>query len=181
MTPQDHNKALGIMHLIYGGFHTLVFLMVVVLYLFMAGILGAALSNAPPGDAPPEFVFGILLVVMLILLLIYALLAVPGLLAGYALLKRKSWAKTAGIVASVVSALSFPFGTALAVYSFWFFFGEGKRFYDSDEYYASARRGQLHDAYDFQGTYGWETRSDRASDREAAYVPPRQPPDWRDS
>ena len=119
MTPQDHNKALGIMHLIYGGFHTLVLLMVVVIYLFMAGILGAALGSAPPGEAPPEFVFGILALVGVISLFIYTLLAVPGLVAGYALLKRKSWAKTAGIVASVVSALSFPFGTAIGIYSLW--------------------------------------------------------------
>jgi hypothetical protein len=65
-------------------------------------------------------VFGVFSVVM----------TVPSLIAGYALLRRRSWAKVAGIVGGVLAASSFPIGTAVAVYTFWFLFSEtGKQVY----------------------------------------------------
>lgn len=41
--------------------------------------------------------------------------------AGYAQLTNLSWAQKATIPAAVLSLLSFPLGTALAVYYFWFY------------------------------------------------------------
>jgi hypothetical protein len=57
-------------------------------------------------------------------------MSIPSMVAGYALLRRRSWAKVAGIVGGVAAATSFPIGTAVAVYTFWFLFGEaGKQMY----------------------------------------------------
>lgn len=57
-------------------------------------------------------------------------MTIPSLVAGYALLKRRPWAKVAGIVGGVLAAMSFPIGTAVAVYTFWFLFGDaGKQLY----------------------------------------------------
>jgi hypothetical protein len=63
--------------------------------------------------------------------IINLLFTIPSVVAGYALLKRRPWGKIAGIVAGVCTAMSFPIGTAVAVYTFWFLFGEtGKALYD---------------------------------------------------
>lgn len=48
-----------------------------------------------------------------------ALLALPSIFGGYGLLKRKEWARVLIIVLSFIDLLSFPFGTALGIYSLW--------------------------------------------------------------
>jgi len=175
MTPADHNKAIGIMHLIYGGFFTLMTLMMLVFF----GFFAALMSSIPqePGAPPAAFfsaIFGFIVV-------IYALLSVPSLVAGYALLKRKSWARTAGIVASILAGLSFPFGTALCVYSLWFFFGEQGRDYEAQLAGAGRWRGSLNQA----APSGWNAQQQHhqqqqdAELRQPVYHPPPSPPDWR--
>ena len=181
MTPQDHNKALGIMHLIYGGFQTLLMLVTALLFAFFAGLLRNMTHDAGDQSA-------ILFTIMAAMAAFYLLLAVPPLVAGYALLKKKSWSRTAGIVSGIVAALSFPFGTALCVYSLWFFFGErGTRFYKGVEARARAHRALNRAAATFEG-YGWQPRATEATEQpqqrtqqEQArpYVPPTEPPDWR--
>jgi hypothetical protein len=110
--------------------------------------------------------------------LIYSLIfTMPSFIAGYAMLKRKTWARTASIVAAVFETMSFPFGTAVAIYSFWFMFGDaGKNLYDI----SNARRPQqpyaLHDAPP-QPASDWNAKTHR--EREHSYTPPAQPPNWR--
>jgi hypothetical protein len=48
-----------------------------------------------------------------------ALFAVPGLAAGYGLLKLRPWARMLTIVLAIFELIRFPFGTALGVYSLW--------------------------------------------------------------
>lgn len=45
-------------------------------------------------------------------------LALPGLGAGYGLLKRASWGKVLALVVSFLHLINFPLGTALGVYAF---------------------------------------------------------------
>jgi hypothetical protein len=170
MTPQDHNKMIGIMHLIWGGFHAL---MAFVIVPFIIAII-AGLSQDP--HAPPEAkaFFGIFGILMVAFMLIFTL---PSLLAGYALLKRRSWARVAGIIASCFMAMSVPFGTALTVYTLWFLCGpQGEQMYRKDV--ANMRepwRSSLRDA----GVYDWEAQRVADANRRREYVPPPQPPDWR--
>ncbi len=119
MTPQEHNKMLGIFHLVYGGFTALLMLAMMAFIFFIV----ASMPQGGPPFAP--FMF------MGVFLFIYSLIfTLPSFVAGYAMLKRKSWARTAAIVAAVMETMSMPLGTAVAVYSFWFMFGDaGKRFY----------------------------------------------------
>jgi hypothetical protein len=170
MTPQDHNKVIGIMYLIWGGFNALMMLFIVPFILILLGPMG---SDPTP---PAEFraVFGLF---MGLIIAVSVLFAIPPILAGYALLRRKSWARVAGIVAACFSAFSMPVGTALAVYTLWFLCGrEGEQFYRKDSYAAEGWRGSLRDA----SAFDWEAQ--RARDgrtRRDEYVPPPQPPDWR--
>ena len=172
MTPQDHNKVIGIMHLIWGGFNTLVTLIVFPVIIVMLGPLMRSNPNMPPEMST---FFTALMTAALVLSLIFSL---PPLLAGYAMLKRKRWAKVMSIVASCFEALSMPFGTALAVYSLWFHFGPGQNFRGGEGYDAPPApdwRGSLRDG----SAYDWETQRASQSSRPRQYAPPRQPPDWR--
>ena len=169
MTPADHNKIIGVMHLIYGGFFTLI----AFLLLFVFGGLAALAASAGAGgdpDAPPAFLFGI---IAFFVFVVYLVMSLPSLFAGYAMLRRRSWAKIAGIVASVVASWSFPFGTALTVYTLWFLFGDAGKAFDREvagnSWQGSLGQGQPYG--DYARTYGRE--------REPAYRPPAEPPDWR--
>ncbi|MCA1615601.1 MAG: hypothetical protein LC800_16165 [Acidobacteria bacterium] len=167
MTPEDHNKMLGIMHLIYGGFFALMTFLMFVMAIFIGGIF-SSLPREPDGP-PAAFIWGILA----FMVVIYGVLSLPSLVAGYGMLKRRSWARVAAIVASVLSAISFPFGTALCVYSLWFLFGDAGKAFDRSLAGAGGR-GALGGAT--ASTYGWETQ--RAEERE--YAPPPEPPSWRE-
>ncbi len=159
------------MHLIYGGFFTLVSIMMLVFFGFFAAILGS-IENEP--DAPPVAFF---YAIMGFIFVIYLLLSVPGLVAGYAMLKKKSWARIAGIISSVLAALSFPFGTALAVYSFWFFFGDAGKAFDNS-LNAADWRGSLNQAADFG--INADRQPTNMREPQNSYQPPPQPPNWRD-
>jgi hypothetical protein len=170
MTPADHNKVIGIMHLIYGGFFTLVAFLMLLMFGGFASLMSGVAANDP--SAPPAAFFWAFAVVFFV---IYLALSLPSIVAGYAMLKRKPWARIAGIVASILSAVSFPFGTALCVYSLWYFFGDaGKAFEqrlgDGAQY---GSLGQGRPSGDYAQTFGHER------ERQPAYRPPAQPPDWR--
>jgi hypothetical protein len=51
------------------------------------------------------------------------LFTVPAIAGGYGMLKQRRWARKWVLVSAVVAALNVPFGTALAVYTFWFLLG----------------------------------------------------------
>ena len=166
MTTEDHNKVIGIMHLIWGGFNALTMLIIVPFFFAFLGIIGSD-PNAPP---ELKYFFGIFGVFFAVLAVLFG---IPPLVAGYGMLKRRSWARVAGIISACLTALSFPFGTALCVYTMWFLFGEGERFYRGVGG-QEGWRGSLRDA----NTFDWE--SQRAADaRRREYAPPPQPPDWR--
>jgi hypothetical protein len=48
-----------------------------------------------------------------------ALLALPGILAGYGLLNRKPWGRILAIVVAAINLVNFPLGTILGAYALW--------------------------------------------------------------
>jgi hypothetical protein len=167
MTTEEHNKILGICHLVYGGMSAL--FMFAILFFF-----GAIMFSIHDDGAP----VGVFTVILAFIMLWSLILTLPSLVAGYAMLKRKSWARMACIVAGVLETMSFPIGTAVAIYSFWFTFGDaGKAMYDQN--FADPQRPySLRDAPPHQPhAADWNAR--RRPEREREYVPPTQPPDWR--
>jgi hypothetical protein len=167
MTPTDHNKVLSILHLIYGGLNF--FSLLIVIPFFLIGLpLGF-------GGEPEAQIVGAVFIGVALLVGFFALLfSLPPLIAAYGMHKHRPWARTAGIVAAVLAAISFPLGTALCVYSFWFYMGEGRGYYEGAG--ASPHwRGALGDAP--ASTYGWDAQRSAGAQ---AYTPPPQPPSWRD-
>lgn len=126
MTPQEHNKFVGLAHVGYAGLHVL---MMIASLGFVGFMLGNIYNRSQEmGGPPPPAFLGVILVFAGIFNIVTT---IPSIVAGYALLKRRRWAKVAGIVGGVVAAMSFPIGTAVAVYTFWFLFSDvGKQLYD---------------------------------------------------
>jgi hypothetical protein len=162
MTPEEHNKYVGIANLAYGAIHTL---LMFGMGLFFLGMMGVIARDSAKGGAPPMAFFGLMMAFVVGLNLI---MSIPSFVAGYAFLKRKRWAKVAGIIAAAVSGMSVPLGTAVCIYTFWFLFSEpGKSLY-----------GRSSQALPPPPPSNWADL-DRQKGREQQYVPPASPPDWR--
>jgi len=63
---------------------------------------------------------------------LFLLLALPGLLAGYGLLKHREWGRLLALVVAFLNLINFPFGTLLGVYALWVLLQTG-----AGEYFAS--------------------------------------------
>jgi hypothetical protein len=168
MTPEEHNKTLGTLHLVYGGLQALFMLALMAFFIFIASMA----SQAPGSGSVDGFFFGVMAVFMLFGLVF----TIPSFIAGYGLRKRKSWAKLWGMIAGVVAGMSFPLGTALCVYSIWFLIGDAGRVLYGDSHAQPARRETLYGAPE---PAGWAAQY-ASREREYDYAPPPQPPNWRD-
>lgn len=173
MTTEDHNRTLGILHLVYGGLHALVILGFATFFIaIMAGM-----SRSGSRDAPEAAMF--MMIFWLVFALFWLLFTIPSFVAGYGMLKKKSWAKVWSMIAGGIAGLSFPFGTALSVYTFWFLFsGGGKELYEgaaAPPRYGMNQQGSLYGA---PQPSGWNAQQQQRP-REYTYTPPPMPPDWR--
>lgn len=54
-----------------------------------------------------------------VLAIVFIVISFPGILAGMGLYKRKEWARILTIILSVIELFSFPFGTAIGIFSIW--------------------------------------------------------------
>jgi hypothetical protein len=86
-------------------------------FVFFAGI--GLFAAADSGDAAALSILGLIGTVGLFF---FAALALPGLLAGYGLLKRKKWGQILGIVVGFLSLFNIPVGTALGAYTLFVLF-----------------------------------------------------------
>ena len=125
MTAKDHNKLLSIFFFIMGGLQLLAGVFVILMYGGM-GMFFLTGSNR----SEDQNVGGFLLVIGVVAGVFVLIFAALFLLTGWKLLKEQAIGRTLAIIASILSLLSFPLGTALGVYGLWFLFGEqGKQFY----------------------------------------------------
>lgn len=164
----EHNKRIAILHIIYGGLNSLVFLGCGILLL-----LGGFAGFFDPFAG--EVVLAVTWLFVGLSFLLFLLVGLPSLVAGYGLLTFKSWARTAAITASIVATLNVPFGTALAVYTLWFLFKDGRQLYDGLPLSDIKAKGF------FEGSHEG-MRNDAARGRSEGfreYLPPL-PPSWRD-
>src|SRR5258706_5908864 len=99
MTAEEHNKYVGMAQLGYAALHllTVILLMSAEGYMFENIYSRSQELGGPP---PPPFlalifVFGGIVTVTM---------TIPAIVGGYALLKRRPWAKVAGIVGGVAAA-----------------------------------------------------------------------------
>jgi hypothetical protein len=86
-------------------------------FVFFAGL--GVFAAADSGDAVALPILGLVGAAGLVF---FAVLALPGLLAGYGLLKRKKWGQILGIVVGILGLLNFPVGTAIGGYTLFVLF-----------------------------------------------------------
>lgn len=115
MTAEEHNKTLATLHFIYGAMHGLTLLgLLLLVFVFMMASPAANLIST----------FWITISVAVFLILLFAVGLLP-LLVGYALMKRRRWAKPLGVCLAAISLINIPIGTALGIYTLRFFRSEG--------------------------------------------------------
>jgi hypothetical protein len=154
VTPEQHNKYLSWAHFVHAGLSTLI----------MGGMIAIfTAAMAFDSNPPPLFFF---LFMGFFMAMIFGLMIVPSMVAGYGLKKRKQWARTACMIAGVTASMSAPVGIAVCIYTFWFLFSEpGKVLYGKTQYALPPQKE------------AWGIPSREV--REHQYVPPVSPPDWR--
>lgn len=166
MTNEQHNRYIAYTFLGHGIFQLFMLLIIGAMFFFMFSFPGR--SGDP--DPPMEF-FGLFFGFMILFQLAFT---VPSFVASYALLRRKSWAKIASIIAGVLASMSVPVGTAACVYSLWFFLGDNWK-----SVYGGERGTSVPEPH--QIAYGQESRWGGYQTDETGEVTyrPAEPPDWR--
>jgi len=89
-----------------------------ILGIIIGGVIFAVLHFAGglSDDHQAQFVLSI---VANVLIIFFAVLSIPGIIAGIGLFKRKEWARILTLIISVLDLFNFPLGTAVGVYSIW--------------------------------------------------------------
>ena len=85
---------------------------------------GAPGWSAQPATPTRRWPFPILGLTGAALSTFLLVLSLPGVVIGIGLLQRRSWARVAGIVISLLNLFNFPFGTMLGVYGLWVLFAK---------------------------------------------------------
>ena len=110
--------ALGIMGLFGAAILTLIF-----------GIGATAVGTSGEPDA--AFALPIIGLTGMALVTFLVVLSLPGIIIGIGLIRRRPWARIAGIVVSILSLMMMPFGTLVGVYGLWVLFnGETERLFN---------------------------------------------------
>ena len=107
---EQHIKILGWLYIAFGAIGLLAGV-VIMLGAGLAGVAAGAQGEAGAGLAAGG--------VGVIVALVVAVLSLPNLIAGWGLLKRKSWSRILAIVIGAISLLSIPVGTMLGIYTLW--------------------------------------------------------------
>ncbi len=111
---ETHKRVLSILFIVHGVLQAIGMLLV---SLFLSAFLPFIISEA---DAEArEILEWILPFIQFIGFAIIALFSIPSIVGGIALLNGKKWALTLLLVLGCIKLLSFPFGTALGIYSIW--------------------------------------------------------------
>ena len=108
----DHLHLLSVFHYVYAGL-TAVFSCFPAFYVLLGfGFIAGAMGS---GDAPPGFVGGLFALIGFVAFIFMLALAALTAYAGKCLSEQKRY--TFCIVIAAISCLSFPFGTALGVFT----------------------------------------------------------------
>src|SRR5262249_22964985 len=139
---------------------------------FIVGVSTIFFIDPQPGEPPPpKALFGFMMAFFSVFYLVFSL---PSIVAAYALRKKKSWARLASIIASVVAAMNVPFGTAACVYSLWFFLGENWKEVYPEQAGTQVVPHQLPE-FDHRKWEGGFTTDEQGR----AVFTKAEPPDWR--
>ena len=110
---QTHVKVLAVLFIALSAMGVLAALALIAIFGVSAGILGA---SGDPDAAIALPIIGLTGTALVIFILIASL---PGLIAGWGLLKFRSWARILAIVLCAIHLINIPFGTIMGIYGLW--------------------------------------------------------------
>ncbi|MHC1763915.1 MAG: hypothetical protein AB9869_06350 [Verrucomicrobiia bacterium] len=113
-----HVKVVAALHILFGALGLLAATIIFTLFGTAGGIV---IWN---GEVGPAAIVG---TVGLCIGGLIAILSIPGIIGGWALLAGKEWARVLIIVLGILELIHFPLGTALGVYTLWIMFAEEQR------------------------------------------------------
>lgn len=133
VSQESHARLLALLHLAHG---LVAAATAVGIFLSAAALIGfkTALEKwafpigGGAGGDDPEFWLGIIFLGAVTVFTAGAILfTVPAIVGGIGMLRRKRWARKALLASGALAVLNFPLGTGLAVYTYWYLLGPGRR------------------------------------------------------
>lgn len=125
MDIQAHKRTLGIIHIVYGSLIAVAFVFIGSLVSILFPFISEEIARDMGNDADEVlFIVSSIIRTVFILLLIFS--ALPSIIGGIGLLQKKSWGVVMALIAGCVSIFSFPFGTAVGVYSIYVYMENNK-------------------------------------------------------
>jgi hypothetical protein len=118
---QQHVTVLGWLHIVGNA---IMFLLGCFVFALLWGI------GAATGDPEATTILGIVGTTVGALLVV---LGIPGIVAGYGLLRRRTWGRILAMVVGFLGLVNFPLGTIIGIYTFWVLLQEA-----ATEYFASS-------------------------------------------
>ncbi|WP_370087933.1 hypothetical protein [Ekhidna sp.] len=132
MDIQAHKRTLGIIHIVYGSLIAIAFIFIGSLVSILFPFISEEIAKDVGNDADEVlFIVGSIIRTVFILLLIFS--ALPSIIGGIGLLQKKSWGVVMALIAGCVSIFSFPFGTAVGVYSIYVYMENNKHKNDQNK------------------------------------------------
>ncbi|WP_420575460.1 hypothetical protein [Ekhidna sp.] len=132
MDIQSHKRTLGIIHIVYGSLIAITFIFIGSLVSIFYPFISEEIAKDAGQDAD-EILFMVSSIIRVIFVLLLIFSALPSIIGGIGLLQKKSWGVVIALIAGCVSIFSFPFGTAVGVYSIYVFIENNKQKNDQDQ------------------------------------------------
>ncbi len=111
---ESHKRILGILYIVSGMLHLIgMILLSTLISLFFPMIF----EHAELDDQ--WILVWIVPFIRTIAVFVILVIAVPSLIAGWGLLTQKTWSLTLALIIGCLKLFSFPFGTALGIYTIW--------------------------------------------------------------
>lgn len=110
---ETHVKVVAILYIVMGALN----LMAALFFGLGVGIAGMAMGLS--GDADAQAAIPIVGVAGSALVIFLLVLGIPPVITAIGLMKRREWARIAGIVIAALLIFHFPIGTAVGIYGLW--------------------------------------------------------------
>lgn len=106
---QQHITILGVLHLVSGALFAAIGLFILVLFTS----IGLALATEDPIAPRILMIMGFSVAGLMVVL------SLPGMVAGYGLLKRRPWGRVLALVVGALNLFNVPVGTVIGLYTIW--------------------------------------------------------------
>ena len=114
---KKHTELLGILYIAFNAFHILI---AVIVFIILTGIGFFASDMEYHHTEFQDFpAITLLTSIAIFVLALITILSIPGIIGGYAILKRYSWSRILLLILGCFNLFNIPFGTALGVYTLW--------------------------------------------------------------